>query len=362
MIKNCKGLMIMAAVTLLTVMASCRDDKFHVKGEVYGAEGKTMSLEKSDFVGRWTSIDSVKINRNGDFFLSFPAPASPDIYRLSLNGNYIYFPVDSTETVILTTSLKDFGRDFTLEGSQKAKDMELFEKEVQSLGNIPVDSMADFKKNVYTKYMMDSPGSIVNFYILTKTIGDKALFNPADPQDAKYFGAVATGFQAVRPDDPHTALLEETTLNAYRQRSAQLGRFRELAGEEVTMIDLELQDETGKMVKLSDVAGHGKPVALIFSVLTHPDSPALNYELAQIYNRHKDRVEFYNVSLDPDQYTWRESAVNLPWITVYAPAGLDSPAAIQYNINEVPTFFIYNAEGDLTSRPLTLQELDNQLK
>lgn len=214
---------------------------------------------------------------------------------------------------------------------------------------------------VYSKYIKDAPGSIVNFYILTKTVDGKPLYSPSDPQDRKYFGAVATGFKSVRPDDPHTALLENTTLQALRQKSSEEGKYLSIEAEEITLIDIAAQDENGNMVKLSDVAGKGKPVVVIFSALNLPESPELNMALANIYRKHARNVEFYNVSLDEDQYAWREAARNLPWITVYSPGQGASEDAIHYNVYELPAYFIYNSEGELVDRPLTLQQLDKSL-
>lgn len=342
-------------------LSSCSNHKFKIKGEIYGAEDKSLVLEKSDFSGRWIALDSIRINRNGGFSFSFPAPGAPEIYRLALNGQYIYIPVDSTETITVNSSYDKFGHDFNLIGSSNAERLAQFEKELQSADTTHPDSLALFKRNAFSKYMKDFPGSIVSFYTLTKTIDGKPLYNPADPTDAKYFGAVATGFKTKRPDDPRTTLLEQTALKAFKQKNSENGKFKTLEATEISLIDIDLQDESGKNVKLSDITGKGKPVVVIFSVLNHPDSPELNMNLAKIYNRLNGKVEFYNVSLDSDQYQWREAARNLPWITVYSPGEVNSEDAMHYNVFQIPSFYIYNAEGELSSRPLTLEDLNKSL-
>lgn len=351
-------LLLSAAVLILN---SCGKDEFKIKGEIYGGEEKSIVLEKADFQGNWVELDSVKINKNGGFSMSFPAPASPDIYRLKANQGYIYFPVDSTETITVTASYDKFGRDFNLEGSSNARRLGEFEKELQGLNSIHPDSLDAFKRKVYTSYMKDFPGSIVSFYILTKTIDGKPLYNPLEDSDRKYFGAVATGYQQARPEDPHAALLEQTAIQAMRQRNSELGKYREVEANELSLIEIELPDEKGQNVKLSDIAGKGKPVVVVFSLLNVEDSPELNIGLAKIYNRKGGNVEFYNVSLDEDQYAWREAATNLPWVTVYSPEGINSPSVREYNVYQVPSFYIYNAQGELISRPLTLEELDKSL-
>lgn len=343
------------------VLASCSDDKFKIKGEIYGAEDKTIVLEKSDFQGKWLPVDSTHTNKNGGFSFSFPAPMSPEIYRLTLNNQYVYLPVDSTETLTLTTSYDKFGSDFSLTGSRNAENLTEFEKSLQQANTENQDSLYSFKRSVYSNYMKDFPGSILSFYILTKIIDGKPLYDPSDKTDLKYFTAVATGYQAVRPDDPRASLLEQTALRALKKQNSESGKFSTIEANEIAMIEIDQQDETGKNVKLSSVVGKGKPVVVIFSLLTHEDSPELNMQLAKLYNDMGGKVEFYNVSLDPDQYSWREAAKNLPWITVYSPGQGQSVDAVRYNVFQIPSYFIYNGQGELSSRPMTVEELRKSL-
>lgn len=348
-------------LTLAVCLVSCSDNKFRIKGEIYGGENQTIVLEKPDFQGFWIPVDSVKINKNGGFSIAFPSPSSPEIFRLALNNQFVYFPVDFSETITLNTSFDKFGVDFSLAGSHDAIQMEKFEKELQKVNINNPDSMKLFKRGVYSTYMKDFPGSIINFYILTKTINGKPLYDTMDPDDWKYFGAAANGFKTAKPDDPHAALLEKVALETIKRKNAEKGMYKTVEANEISLIDIDLQDETGKNVKLSDVAGKGKKVAVIFSLLNIPESPELNIRLADIYRRHAGNVEFYNVSLDTDQYAWREAAKNLPWITVYSPEGVNSEYTRKYNIFQLPSFFIYDANGELVSRPMSLDELNKEL-
>ena len=357
-----KSTKILATTFCISILASsCANHEFKVKGEIYGAEDKTLILERPGFQGQWLTLDSTHINKNGGFSMTFPAPHSPEIYRLVLNGKYIYFPVDSTETITVNSSLDKFGNDFSLAGSHNAERMEAFEKELQNVNSQNPDSLEGFKRKIYSNYMRDSQGSILSFYILTKTIDGKALYNPANPSDRKYFAAVATGFKTLRPDDPHTALLEQTALQALKEKNREAGKVHSIEATEITLIDIDQQNENGDNVKLSDIAGKGKPVVVIFSLLNHQDSPELNMQLAKIYKARNGNVEFYNVSLDDDQYAWRDAARNLPWITVYSPGQNSSEDAVHYNVFQVPSFFIYNGDGELVSRPMTLEELDKNI-
>lgn len=348
---------VLAAASLLS---ACGEPKFKIKGEIYGAEDKSLVLEKSDFHGRWIPIDSTRTSKSGAFSISRPAPAAPEIFRLALDGRFIYLPVDSTETVTVTSSLKNYGTEFSLAGTPKAEALGAFEKELIALpADITADSLDAFKRKVFTKYMRDAQGSVVSYYILTKTIGDRPLFDPQGDNDYKYFAAVATGFKELRPDDPRTRLLEATSMEAIRKRHEQKGIRRQIQATEISVIDIDLPDENNTNRKLSDMVGKGKPVIVMFTLLTHPDSPAVNAELAKIYNA--GSADIYQVSLDPDQYSWRDAAKNLPWTTVFDASGQYSQAAVSYNVGDIPTFFIYDRQGELKARAADVAQLRREL-
>lgn len=353
---------IMAAAGIALLMTACDNNpKFKVEGEVYGGEGKTLILAKPDFAGRWTVLDSVKVGKNGDFSLKYEAPASPEIYRLTLGENSIYFPVDSVETVRIETSADKYGSDFKLSGTPQAERLDAFEKEVLKYAASDQKYAEGFKRQVYSKYIMDSQGSILSYYVLTKIVGDKPLFDAADHDDAKYYAAVATQFEQYRPNDPHGKMVRNAALNALKQRNTAQGKRKVISAPELKVLDIELPNEKEQNVKLSDLVGKGKPVVVVFAMMNMEESPAFNRQLAQIYQRKGGAVQFYHISFDADQYAWREAARNLPWITVIDPTGTHSNALRDYNVGQLPAFFIYDAGGELRDRAQTLGDLDKKL-
>lgn len=359
---NAKLTNIAAIFALAGLLFSCSGDPhFKVEGEVEGADNVSLVLEKSDFQGFWVPVDSTRTSASGSFSIKAPSPVSPEIYRLSMGDRFIYFPVDSIETVSLTTSSKNFGSEFSLSGSENATRLAAFEKDLLALNATDSAALAQFKRNVYSKYIKDAKGSIVSYYVLTKIVGDKPLYDPADRQDAKYYAAVATQFDQFRPDDPHGRMVKQVSLQVMKARNKAEGKRTVVEAPEVKVLDIELPDETGKNVKLSDVVGKGKKVAVIFSMMTDEKSHIFNRELARIYNDKAGTVQFYQVSFDPGQYEWREAAKNLPWITVLDPAGNASTAITDYNLYALPAVFIYSAEGELIDRAESIEDLRKKL-
>lgn len=348
-------------VVLVMILAACGESKFKIEGLVEGAEGKSLVLEKSDFNGRWIPIDSTSIGRGGKFSISGQPPVSPDIYRLSLGDKFVYFPIDSVENLTLTTTLSDFGRKYSLKGSRQAEQMASFEQELMSQQSVDKASMDNFKRNVFTKYIKDGQGSILSYYVLTKYFNGRPLYDPEDIEDAKYYAAVATQFENFRPDDPHGRMVKEVSIKAMRNKNDAAGKKTVLQADELKVIDIDLQDPTGKNVRLSDVVGKGKPVVVVFSMMNEKQSPEFNLELNKIYKARNGAVQIYQVSFDNDQYAWREAARNLPWINVIDPGANTSTALRDYNVQSLPAVFLYDANGDLIDRPATLKALESKL-
>lgn len=350
---------IAAAAALSILTTSCSDPSFSVKGSVEGGVGKTILLEKSDQSGFWVALDSANLKKSGVFSFKQFAPAAPEIYRLSLDGSYIYFPVDSIENIRIQANAQNFATDYSISGSANAEALAKFEKELIAYSPKLVieDSARNFKRRIFTEYLQDAKGSVVSYYILTKTVGNKPLFDA--PEDVKYFAAVATSFRQFRPEDPRTLLLEQTATDARRRQNIASGKRTVLQAEEVGFFPISLPDENGSNVNLSDLAGHGVPTVLLFSALTDDKTPALNIELKKLYDAGGIRI--YNVGFDTDGLAWRTSARNLPWTTVYANLTDARKVAGDYQVADLPTFFVIDAQGNLKARCSSIEELRKAL-
>lgn len=343
-------------------LCGCRKNSFTVEGKIDGASNEPVVLEKADFNGRWIAVDSTRTSSSGKFSISREALPYPEIFRLVYNGDYIYFPVDSTETVTVNAKATGFSTDYTLQGSPEAVAMAEFDHIILQLpANSVPDSLTQFKKEIYSRFIQPNPASVVSYYILTRQLGDTPLFSPSAGSDYKYFAAIATGYRDSRPDDPRTRLLTETSVDAMKRRNAAKGIYREMEAEEISLIDINLPDEKGENVRLSSIAGKGVPVVVLFSLMNHEDSPVLNYELSKLLKEKGNSFRIYHVALDADRYAWREAAANLPWTTVFDPDGIYSSNVSAYNVTEVPVFFIYNSKGDLTDRVSDVNQLKRKL-
>ncbi len=349
-----------ASIAAIAIAGGCGEKGFKIEGQLADGDNEKILLEKADFAGYWTIVDSTRTDSKGKFSFSQPQQGGPEIFRLSLDDKYIYLPVDSTETLTVSTSKNGFGHDFTVSGSEQAQRMAQFDKDL--IAFLPyinnADSLKGFKKRIYNEYMHESKGNVMSYYILTKTIGDQPLFDPTT-EDYRYIAAVANNYNHYRPNDAHTPFLLNLAQAAQRHHNDLKGVHKVIDAEEITMLEIALNDENGKERKLSELVGKGKPVVVAFTLMRDGATPEINRQLAELYKA--GRVEIYNVSPDQDQYGWHESAANLPWVTVLDPSAGQDKVFVQYNVGQLPTFFIYNAKGELSARCASVSEIKENL-
>lgn len=357
-----KTLKICAASSIL-LLASCGGpDKWTVEGSIEGAEGDLLTLEASNN-GIWYPLDTLTLNEKGKFKFSSDPAGYPDIYRLRIGNESIYFPIDSVETIKVVSGLP-FGSAYTLEGSEDALSFVrvnlMIDQMVRAKGETAAVNDPELKKAL-SQEVVANPSSMTAYYIINKKIGDKPVFNPADKKDNRVIGAVANAFDSKRPADPRTKYLRNLFLSNRQLTSRQISPDTIVAYES-NIIDINLIDENGKNVSLADAASKGNVVILNFTALTAEQSPAFNIELAKTYNALKDRgVTVYQVCADSDEFAWRQSAKNLPWTTVYLNPGIDARALADYNVTKIPTTFIINRNGDLSERVEDITSLRSRI-
>ncbi|MDE7410684.1 MAG: DUF4369 domain-containing protein [Paramuribaculum sp.] len=349
--------LISAAMTL----ASCSDSNhWKISGNVDDGQGQTLYLEANTSRG-WTCLDSTVISTSGKFEFSQPAAGYPDIYRLRLNAKSLYFPIDSIENLSLTSNALNFDREFTIDGSESARKIMLIDKHINAMienPDINQDSIVALKRQLTDLWLSDR-NNLVAYYMLNKQIQGIPLFNPADRFDLKVFGAVATAMHETDPDNPRTTEIERIYLTnrALNHSSSDIVDM-----EQADFFDINLFDAKGKEQSLMSAAKDNKVVLLSFSSNTEEFSPALNAALNSLYERYHDKgLEIYQTSFDIDEFHWRESAKNLPWISVHGSPAAGAEILSRYNVGILPTHFIIS-NGELLERIVDLTTLENRIK
>lgn len=334
----------------VAMLCSCTGNQFKVDGKVEGATDSVKLVLEYTSNGMWFVVDSVEVGKDGTFAVSAEAPEYPNIYRLRVGGQSICFPIDSLDHITVNTKFNSFATDYTLSGSDHAVQVMKIDKEALSLaGKATPEQMKAFKDKLAKEIIVD-PAGIVAYYVINKMIGDKPLFDPMDDSDLRIIGAVANSFNSFRPEDPRTQYLVNVLLQGQQRRRAAAEPTDTIQAHEAALIDITLDDYNGKKHSLQQVASQHRVVLLSFTVYQSDFSPMFNKLLNDIYTANKGAgLEIYQVSLDADNVAWLQAARNLPWITVYDPAGVNSLNVGTYQVMGVPTTFIIK-NGEVVER------------
>lgn len=349
-----------AIASALLLLAGCSgSNQWKVSGNIEGAADKDIILEASTN-GRWYPVDTVRTDSKGNFSTSQKAAGYPDIYRLTLDGKSIYFPIDSIESVTVTANADNFELGYTVAGSPEAEAMMAANERInRAIAENGADMAVtdSLLKRELSQIIVGNPSGIVAYYIINKSVGGRPLFNTGDRKDLRVIGAVANAYTQLRKSDPRTAYLRNLFL-----ANRPFAGGDTIQAEEINIFDINLYDETGKQQSLKELAGKGKVILLNFTVYNAESSPAYNRALNEVYNRYHDRgFEIYQVSVDDDEFSWKQSARNLPWITVYNSSADGASNLLRYNVQAIPTSFIINRRGELSERVEDIDELSSRV-
>ncbi len=354
----------LAAAAALLLLASCsgNGNKWKINGSIDGLAADDVILLEGNNQGGWYVIDTITPDSKGRFSYSHAPQGYPDVYRLRLGGEAVYFPIDSIETVTISATAPSIGENHTISGSPQAENMarvdSLLAASAAVNGVAGAITDADLKHKLGQLILAD-PDGIVAYYIVSKKVDGKPLFNPSVSIDHRLIGAVANSFSQNRPSDPRTTYLTKLYLD--NRRSGGSPQARVIEAEEVGSFELKLYDRKGVERSLHELTDAGHPVLLNFTAYTAEWSPALNMELNKIYEKyHPMGLEIYQVSVDRDEYAWKESAANLPWIAVLNDlSAAGNSNLINYNVVSIPTSFIINRNGVISERVDDITKLES---
>ncbi len=340
-------------------MSACTGQKqWEVNGVITGADNELLILEGMAPNGNWYTMDTLRLGTDGKYSFAQDAPARPEIYRLTIGNSSAYFPIDSIDKVTVNAKAPAIDRDNELSGSPQAEMMQ----NVNSMVAAPGTNVDTLKRHI-SELLLTDPAGITAYYIINKQQpGGAPLFNPANRQDLRIIGAVANAYTRERPDDPRTAYLTKLYITAQRAIRPPREVGTDIPASEVQYPDITLMDENGKEVKLSEIVAGGKPTILNFTTYSSEFAPALNVLLNKIVDDSNGGVNVYQVGLDADEFSWRKSASNLPWTTVYNSPKTGATYLMLYNVGSIPATFLINRDGDLVARIEDLSQLEANVK
>ena len=127
--------------------------------------------------------------------------------------------------------------------------------------------------------------------------------------------------------------------------------------------DIALPTPQGDTLRLSELKG--KVVLLDFWASWCGPCRIANKGMAKIYSKFKEKgFEIYSVSLDNEKKDWIRAIKkdNITWKQVNTPGSWDSPIAIKWRIEAIPTSYLIDKQGVLIAMDLEGKELEETIK
>ena len=373
---------VMAAVVALALTA-CSEKKFHVEGQIAGAQDSLLYLENLGLDGVQV-VDSVRLGADGDFSFSGEEQEAPEFYRLRIADQIISLAIDSTETVTVKAQWPRMASAYEVEGSEECrtikvlalKQMELQRRAMQvsrdealtidQVNDSIMNVVARYKDEVKRQYIFPRPAASSAYFALFQTLGGMLLFNPqTNRDDIKVYAAVATSWDQNWPTAARGRNLHNIAIEGMKNvRIADADRARAIDASKVKetgLIDIALTDNHGQLRHLSDL--QGKVVLLDFHVFATNESPERILLLRELYNKYNAQgLEIYQVSLDADEHFWKQQTAALPWISVREDKGVGSSTLAIYNVQAVPEYFLIDRGNNIIGRSQTIKDLEQTIK
>lgn len=366
---------------------SCSESKrtARIEGTITDATGELLYLEHLG-AGGPKMVDTLRLKEDGKFVFSPETENGPDFFSLRIGQRSISLVVDTLQTpVVVTAKYASMANGYEVSdpANQELKEAVLLGNKMRSQhANVLqayqqrslsesacLDSLnrivSAYKDKVWRDVICADPASPASYYVLFETLRGMRIFDPADDQDIRAFGAVATSWSYNYPNSPRNKELETRTLEGQQLR--RMARENAQRNDSIVSSlivernypEIELPDSYDKKVALSSLVEPGKVVLVDFNAYFLTDvSPLHNLRLREAYDKYADKgLRIYQVCFDVDEHFWKTSADNLPWITVRDPevafdqnGVMYSSVAGLYNIKTLPTSFLLGSDGELKCR------------
>ena len=374
------------AMVAITSLNSCSNKKFNISGTINGANDSTLYFENMSLNGP-VIVDSVILSKDGTFSFSGAQPTAPEFYRLRMGNQIINVAIDSTENIKITADYPTMSAQYEVEGSEeckKIKEISLLQMNLQAQINAIANDLSlnyeatqdsvmnlvnTYKEYIKSNYIFQAPMVASSYFALFQTVAmgynNVLVFNPrTNENDVKVFAAVATSWDTYYPEAERGLNLHNIALEGMKNvRILQAKRNAVIDPNIVTeagVIEIALQDNKGVIRRLTELKGN--VVLLDFHLFASSGSTERIMSLRNLYNKFHDRgLEIYQVSIDSDEHFWKTQTAALPWISVRDPQGANSPLMRQYNLLDIPTFFLITRDNVLDKRDAQIKNLEAEI-
>lgn len=360
----------------LLILSSCNNStKIEISGTIENAEGKNLVLSEL-LINGTQDIQTAKLSKEGNFKFKTSAEL-PKFYQVSIsNNNFLSLLMNPGEKVHITANASDMSKALISgsEGSvlvqklnnqlaETKQKLEIINNKVKSIqGTENFNAQIEGLNNSYAEIVNQQRDSSIAFIInnLNSLASIVALYQKYDDEnyvlyknrDLQYIKIVSEALEKKYPESQHVRALiadKENLLKRYEQlkTSFQLSDIAKSV-KVLSIPEIYLPNQSGDSISLNAV--NSKYILLNFWASWSQESVQRNIDLKDVYKKyHLKGFEIYQVSLDTKIENWVRliNFDQLPWINVIDLNGRTSYYAKIYNVNNLPTSYLINPDGEI---------------
>ncbi|SMC85604.1 TlpA disulfide reductase family protein [Pedobacter africanus] len=356
-------------LVLCIVFAACKDKSgFVIEGQfknaAAGSKVYLFGLQKDQA----KPLDSTVFSEKGEFKFSHSTPEA-DFFKISSGHSEYMIIAKNGDHIKIEADLSDKNLSYSISGAAEADKLQELNKtknqymvkinEIQRKFDETVAAKPDQRDVImeqmrpqYTqeidalnkavlKFAQENTNSLAGFYAVN-------LLNPAE-----YEKELVAYSDKIKSSFNKNPAVTEFLLRMAKLKSVQIGQ---------PAPQFSINSVDGKPLKLSDFKG--KYVMLDFWASWCTPCRQENPNVVKAYQTYKDRnFTILGISLDKDVAAWKAAiaADNLTWAHASDLKDFDSPTAVLYSIEAIPSSFIIDPDGKIIAKNLRGAALDDFL-
>ncbi|MFZ4521640.1 MAG: redoxin domain-containing protein [Bacteroidales bacterium] len=353
------------AMLAVTLLASCTNNKnqFKITGTVNDTDTGMIYLQKYD-ADKWVDLDSVKLEK-GEF--SFTGKVDlPEMWHIAMKQNQVLLPVFIENAGIEVKIFPDSLEKSTVKGSASH---DIYQQYVtmNDATNAKMDVV--YKEWKKAKEANDTVGMVRNDSLsnaldaeLKKQLQDFAKTNTKTVVSP--YLVMRNSWQFELPELEEVVNVMDTGLNASQYMQALKKRVEILKSVSIGQIapDFEMNDTTGKPVKLSSFKG--KYLLLDFWASWCGPCRAENPNVVKAYNAFsKKGFDVLGCSFDQNREKWMKAVKDdhLTWNHVSDLQYWKNAAGKLYGVNSIPANVLLDKDQKIIGRNLRGEDLMSKL-
>ena len=363
----------------------CQKNNIIIQGSVKDKNQEYLYISKVD-INTSVLIDSSKINNKGGFRFRVKS-TEPDFYQIGYSAaNFANLLAEPGEKIKMNFNGNNLSENYTVAGSKGSEQVQMLDfklintkSKLDSLGLVydkaatesGFETKGPLLEQAYLELIKEQRKFNIAFIIgnISSLASIKALYQKINEEtyvlyearDLQYLKIVSDSLKRYFPESKHTKALVgnfEKEMNLFNSRRLQLAA----SSLPESKLDPELKDINGRKIALSSL--RGKYVLLAFWSAESRDCIADNLQLKEFYRRY-NRVgfEIYQINLDADESVWKTAVKfdELPWISTREDDPANPRNAILYNVQSLPTNYLYDPEGNIIASNLHGRNLQIKL-